>query len=175
VEDPFTGDITVHWGDDLAYKLTKNIGGTFTAPTGIHDSLVANGSPVTSYDITTASNVKYHFTNPNTTGWYISTISDVNGNTITVNHNSGNYVTSIVDPTSRTITLSYTSNKITGVSDPLSRSWTIAYTSGNLTQVTYPTVGGSSYNEQFGYNANHDITSFTDKRGHTGRCTEDRR
>jgi len=163
--------MTVHWGDDLSYPFTKNIDGSYTPPTGIHDKLAANGSPITSFDLTTKDQVKHHFTNPNGTGWYVATIADRNGNTVTVNHNTSDFVTSVVDPTGRTISLTYTGGLITSISDPLSRSWSNSYTSGNLTQVTWPSVGGSSYNEQFGYNAAHDITSHTDKRGHSFTAT----
>src|SRR5258708_26224646 len=74
-------NMSVHWGDDLCYTFTVNLDGSYTAPTGIFDTLVANGSPtITSYDLTTKNQVKYHFTNPNGTGWYVATISDLNGN-----------------------------------------------------------------------------------------------
>jgi len=169
--DDGSGNMTVHWGDDLAYPFTRNIDGSYTPPTGVHDKLVANGSPITSFDLTTKDQVKHHFTNPNGTGWYVATIADRNGNTVMVNHNASDFVTSVVDPTGRTISLTYTGGLITSVSDPLSRSWSISYSSGNLTQVTWPSVGGSSYNEQFGYNAAHDITSHVDKRGHSFTAT----
>jgi len=169
--DDFGSGLKVHWGNDLSYGFVQNVDGTYSAPTGIHDTLVANGSPVTSYDLTTKNQVKYHFTNPNGTGWYIATISDLNGNTVTVNHNTGNYVTTIVDSTGRTITLTYTGSLITSISDPLSRSWSISYTSGALTKITYPVVSGSTFNEQFGYDANYCITSITDKRGKVSTAT----
>jgi RHS repeat-associated protein len=164
-----SGNVTIHWGNDLAYQFIKNVGGSYTAPNGIHDNLIANssGGSIVSYDLTTKNQGKHHLTNPNGTGWYISTITDLNGNTITVNHNASDYVTSIVDPNSRTITLAYdVNNRISTITDPLSRVWTMTYTSGELTQITYPTVSGSSYNEQFAYNIGHNITTFTDKRGH---------
>jgi len=65
-------------------------------------------------------------------------------------------VTTIVDPTSRTITLHYdVNNRIDSITDPQSRVWSLSYTTGKLTQVTYPTVGGNSYNIQFGYDARY--------------------
>ncbi len=172
-----TGDsgdtAAIHWGSDLAYTFTKNMDGSWSPPTGIHDILVTNGSPATSYDLTTPNQVKYHFTNPNSTGWYCDTLTDRNSNVITLNRNGSNYVTSIVDPNSRTITITYTSNKISSISDPLSRSWSFTYTGSDLTQVTWPTVGGNSYNEQFAYDANsrHRIVTRTDKRAHTWTAT----
>lgn len=162
-------DVNLHWGTDLSYDFTLNIDGSYTAPTGIYDTMTANttGGVITSYDVKTKNQVKYHFTNPNSTGFHCATISDLNGNTITINRNSGNYVTSIVDPTNRTITYNYTSGKISSFTDPLSRTWSISYTSGKLTQITYPTVGGNSYNCQFSYDSNYDITTYQDRRGNS--------
>ncbi|MFA6082263.1 MAG: DUF6531 domain-containing protein [Patescibacteria group bacterium] len=162
-----SGNAVVHWGDDLAYQFTKS-GSNYTAPTGIFETFVANGSPITSYDLTKKDGTVYHFTNPNSTGWYLATITDSNDNVTTIAHDANDYLTSITDPTNRAITLSYDgNNRISTITDPASRQWTISYTSGNLTQVTLPTVGGNSYNYQFGYNANHCITSMTDPRGHS--------
>lgn len=45
---------TIHWGDGTHYEF-ENDGGTYTAPTGIHESLVKNGTPATSFDLTTKS------------------------------------------------------------------------------------------------------------------------
>jgi len=70
-----SGNAVVHWGNDLAYQFTKS-GSTYSPPTGIFDTFVSNGSPITSYDLTTKDQIKHHFTNPNGTGWYVSTISD---------------------------------------------------------------------------------------------------
>ena len=47
------------------------------------------GGVVTSYDLTTKSNIKYHFTNPNGTSWLCATISDLNGNTLTIARSFG--------------------------------------------------------------------------------------
>ena len=65
VVDEFTGDVIVHHGDDLAYGFIRNIDGTYSAPTGIYDTLVANGNPITSYDLTTKHGIKTRFTSPN--------------------------------------------------------------------------------------------------------------
>lgn len=167
--DTTTGNAAVHWGDGRSYAFTANIGGTFTPPAGIHDTLVANGSPITSYDLTTKDQVKYHFTNPNGTAWLISTISDTNANTITVNHVGSDRVTTIVDPSGRTLTLGYdASNRLSTVTGPLSRVWTLGYdAAGDLNSVAFPltVTGGTAYTIGLVYNTAHDITTLTDKRG----------
>jgi YD repeat-containing protein len=161
-------DMVVNWGNQLATKYTKEANGTFTPPAGVHDSLVANvvNNVVTSYDLTTHGQVKFHFTNPNTTGFHLSSIEDLNANTITVNRNTLDLVTSVVDPTSRTLTIAYdVNNRISTITDPASRVWTITYSSGNLYRVTHPTINSTNPYEQFAYNADHCITTHRDRRG----------
>ncbi len=164
--DSQTGDVTIHYGNDGTCYFTKNVNGTYTPPAGIHDTLVANGNPITSYDLTTHDQTTLHFTKPNGNDWYCVTISDLNGNAISISYNSSNYITSISDPTSRSISLTYNgSNMITTITDSLSRQWSLSYNgSGQLSQITYPTVGGNSYNVQFGYDSQSNISSLTDKR-----------
>jgi RHS repeat-associated protein len=160
------GNVTAHWGDDLATTFTKNADGSYTPPTGITDTLTANGSPISSYDLKTKGQITYRFTQPNSNGWYCTSIKDLRDNTIAITHNAGNFVTSVTDPTNRSITVSYDgNNRISAITDPLNRQWSLSYTSGNLTQVTWPTVGGATPNMQFAYDANHCITTLTDRRG----------
>src|SRR5581483_3109205 len=155
-----SGNFTVHWGDDLAYKFTKNVDGSFTAPAGIFDKLVKNAD--NTYTLTTKSQVKYNFN----TSLRCSSIVDANGNTITLGY-TGNLVTSITDPTSRAITIAYNaSNKISTLTDPLSRVWTLHYDgSGNLSSVDLPTINSTTYSYVFTYNAAHDITDLATPRG----------
>jgi YD repeat-containing protein len=163
--DGATGNVTVHWGDDQCVTFTKNINGSYSPPAGFHDTLVANGSPISSYDLTTKGQVTYRFSTPHV-AWYCTSISDRNGNAATLSYNSQNFITSIQDCTGRTLTFNYTVNKLTSVTDPLSRTWSFSG-SGPLSQITYPAVGGSTYTESFGYNGANDITSITDRRGNT--------
>ena len=39
-------------------------------PADLHDKLVATGSPITAYDITRKDQIKWHFTDPNSTGFH---------------------------------------------------------------------------------------------------------
>ena len=164
VIDAGTGNASVHWGNDLSYQFTKNVNGSFSPPTGIHDGLVYN-SGTSTYTLTTPGQVQYAFTQVSSQ-WVCGTITDRSSNVLTINHNGSGYVSSVVDASSRTLSFSYDgNNRITSVTDPASRSFSFSYSSGELVQVTYPAVGGTSPTLQFGYNANHDITSETDPRG----------
>ncbi len=167
VENPESGSVTLHWGNDLAYPFTRNIDGTFSAPGGIYDTLVLVSSGV--YELTTKSQVTYRFEMVGSVGYECKNIRDRNGNTLTLGYDTtSGLLTSVTDPTNRVLTFGYNaSNRISTVTDPLNRQWSIAYNSytGDLTQVTLPTVGGTTYTLQFGYNSGHDITSYTDARG----------
>ena len=155
-------DMAAHWGDDLAYKFAQNVDGTYSAPTGIHDTLVKNSDGT--FTLTKSNQVKYHYT----AAGYCDTITDRNANALAISYLAGNYVSTISDSTGRSITLGYdTNHRITSITDPLSHVWSIAYSSSNdLSTITYPVLGTTYFTESFGYNAAHDITTFTDKRGH---------
>jgi len=156
----------VHWGDDLSYKFTQNIDGSYSAPTGIHDVLVQNVDGT--YTLTRPDQTAYHFK----TNLYCDTISDENSNVITIGYNTGNYVTSVTDPTSRAISLTYDgSNRISTITDPLSRVWTCHYTSGNLTSVDLPTIASTTYSWGMSYDSNHNITTLTTPGGRSQTFT----
>lgn len=165
--------MTVHWGDDLAYPFTLT-SGVYTPPAGIYDTLVQNVNG--SYTLTTKAQVKYHFTS----GLYCDSITDPNGNQVTISHNAGNYVTGVQDATGRTITLTYDgSNRISTVTDPLSRVWTLSYdSSNNLSRIDLPLLAGQSvgtnYHYTLGYDSNHNLTTFTTPGGRGWTATYDR-
>uniref|UniRef100_UPI00286CCB19 RHS repeat domain-containing protein n=1 Tax=Armatimonas sp. TaxID=1872638 RepID=UPI00286CCB19 len=162
--DSGTGDVAMHWGNDLSYVFTKNIDGSFSPPTGIYDSL-AYDSGSSTYTLTTKSQVKYAFQSVSGE-WMCKSIKDRNNNTLTINHNSTAQVTSVVDANSRTLSFSYDGNgRITSVTDPASRSFSFAYTSGKLASVTFPTASSQTPVIQYGYDSGYRITSVTDPRG----------
>ncbi len=175
VVDSQTGNVTVHWGDERCHTYTRQPNGTYTPPVGVYDTLVANGSPITSYDLTTKEGqVRYRFTNPNGTGWFCTSITDPNGNSITLTYNSSNRLVRVTDPTNRQLNFTYSGGRIASVTDPLNRTWGFLYNgAGDLVRINFPTLGGNTYSVQFGYNANHNITSFTDRRGNVWSYTYD--
>ena len=153
-------DLTIHWGDDQAYTFTHNIDGTFSPPAGIHDSLVKNID--NTYTLTRPDQTAYHFT----TGLYCDTISDENGNTVTLGYNSGNFVTSITDATGRAITLTVVGGEITTITVPLSRTWSLSYNGSNeLTTITYPIINSTYYTTNLTFSGSHNITDIQDRRG----------
>ena len=110
--------------------------GDYLAPTGIHDSLVAtwdtSGNPTT-FALTTKSGMTYHFSGGTGNRWNCVSITDRNSNTITISHNSGDFVTAVTDPSGRALTFTYnSSNKLTEVDDPLGRSFLLSYNTGGL-------------------------------------------
>jgi YD repeat-containing protein len=166
----------MHWGNDLSYTFSPNIStGDYSAPNGIHDTLVKTGSGTSAtFELTTKDQTRYHFVTSDGVTWYCDTIKDRNNNTITLTYSSGK-VSSISDGTGRTLSLGYTSGLLTSVTDPMSRVHTLGYTSGKLTSVTYPSLTGDSntYTVQYGYNTGNCITSITDRRGKVWTYTYD--
>jgi len=57
IVDAQAGTATVHWGDDLAYTFEQDESYNWVPPSGIHDTLTANGNPVTSYDLKTKDKI----------------------------------------------------------------------------------------------------------------------
>ncbi len=167
-----TGNVQVTWGDGRRYVFGNN-SGVYTPPPGIHERLIANGSPATSYDIIDEAQTKYRFTKYNSGAYVLNTITDSNGNQITVNNASNGGLVSVTDSSNRTATFGFngpTAGTYNTITDPLGRVFTLTYdaaNSNNLSQVTSPVYNGSSYSITLGYDAQHDVTSVKDLRGNT--------
>ena len=158
----------VGWGDGRCYDFGYS-GGSYTPPPGIHETLIANGNPITSYDLVEKDQTKWHFAQFGT-AFYVTSITDENGNGITINRAANGGTLSIVDPTGRTVTFGYNSTYFTSITDPLGRAFQFGYDgNGNLSQVTYPIISGAYYSVNLGYDSNHNVTSYQDLRGNTAR------
>ena len=163
------GSLTLHWDSGLTYTYTNSGSGTYTPPYGILDTLVKNGDG--SYTLTTTSQTKYSFGFvPASAGGnaYLSAITDLDGNTLTINHNPNTSLSSVVDCAGRAVSLAYNANgQLATLTDPLGRQWTFSYTGAiDLQAVTNPSVGGQTYAVWFGYDGNHDIVSMQTPVGH---------
>lgn len=159
-----SGDFTVQWGDNLEYTFVRNIDGSFTAPEGIFDTLTYD--PTTQkYTLLQKNQLRYSFSQPNGVRWNCTSIKDRNNNALTINHNSSDFVSSVVDPSGRTLRFQYTGALLTSVTDPLGRAFTFTQTAGDLTRVSFPSVGGQTPRVDLAYNVAHSITSVTDLRG----------
>ena len=183
-----SSNATVTWGDGAGCTFTHNVDGSYSAPAGIYETLVAGSG---SYVLTTHGQTRYTFTNPNGTAWVCTQITDENGNVTAISHNSSNQVTSVRCPGGRTLTLSYNSEGLlSGIGDPSGRTWTMVYTpvggggtimstpigggggggtstTYQLTSVDWPTLAGKVYSVGFAYNASNDITTETDRDGNS--------
>lgn len=144
-------------------------GSNFVSPVGIYDSIASSGSPIVSYTLTTKDQKKLRFTNPNGTGWWLYTITDLSNNTITIDRDNTNKITSITFPSKRAITFSYNaSGRVSTITDYVNRQWLFNYNNnGNLQKITLPTVSASSYNYQFTYSGTTLITAIVDLKGNT--------
>ena len=95
------------------------------------------------------------------------TITDPNGNTITISRNPVNFqqIASIADPVGRQLQFTYdAANRITSISDPIGRTVTYTYNpGGTLATVTDPEGGVTRY----GYDAQNRMAQMIDARGVT--------
>lgn len=165
--------VTVRWGDGTSYSYALS-GTTYICnQRGIHDTLTGSG---TAYDVLTQDQTKYHFSSKDINGttfgnnsFNLVSITDRNGNAITISRVTSGQVYQIQDCTGRKITLGYNGNNISTVTDPLGRQWTLGYLDGNnnLNKITLPPLNGQTYSIQLGYAdngsnaANHNVTSIT--------------
>jgi RHS repeat-associated protein len=99
----------------------------------------------------------------NSAGWLIRQV-DRTGNTVLIQRDGQDRVTSLVEPGGRALTFSYSGSdlKVQQVTDPLGRMVQYTYDGGNrLTQVTDP-AGGTW---QYAYDAAGRLETITDPRG----------
>jgi YD repeat-containing protein len=96
-------------------------------------------------------------------GSLLASITDRNGNTITITRDGSANVTSVTDPVGRSLNLSYDpSGRVTSVTDPTGRTTRYTYnTQGSLDTFTNP-VGGVTH---YAYDANNNLIQVTDPRG----------
>jgi len=176
------GNVTVYWGDGRVYTFMKNVNGSYTAPSGIYDTLTQftvyvrglNQPPPPNpvgYFLTTKNQQRFQFdSNTAANIYHLDFIEDENNNFVSIAFVSGTYlINTITDATGRKLTLGYTSKKLTSVTDPLNRQWTLAYDgSGRLAGVYGPyTSGVPVYGVTMGYDSNNNINSYRDKNGNT--------
>jgi len=151
--------LLVHWGGGKM-DVYKPSGSTFVPESyGVYDEFSFEGSELV---IKTKSQVEYHFSSQGGSNgayiFYLSSVKDRNGNTLTLNYESGvNGIMRIKSVTDghRSLTFSYTkagTNLLTKVSDPIGRSIQFSY---------QPNPATGRYR----------LSSFTDAKGQTTRYT----
>lgn len=96
-------------------------------------------------------------------GSLLGSITDRNGNTISIARDASGNVTTITDPVGRTLTFAYdSSNRVTSISDPIGRTVSYTYNSqGSLATFTNPAGGVTQYS----YDANNNMLKMIDARG----------
>jgi len=72
------------------------------------------------------------------------TISDPNGNTLTMTY-TGGLLTQVTNNFGKSLSIQYDSGRITSITDPKNQSILYEYTNGDLTKVTYPDQNFTSY------------------------------
>ena len=128
----------VHWGGGKIDVYKSNGSQLVPESYGVYDQLYSDGSD---YVVKTKRQVEYRFSKQGGSGaavLYLSSIRDRNGNTLTVNYESGVNGTKRIANVSdgnRKLTFSYRSGTdlVSSVSDPLGRSIKFAYTYNNNT------------------------------------------
>ena len=108
-------------GDGRLTIYTKN-GVGFTPP-GFHSQLTQNADG--SFTLVTKSQITYQYD----ANLRCQSITDTNGNTITLTYN-GTQLDKVTDPTNRVLQFTYTGSQLTGLTDPLNRTWTLTYPGG---------------------------------------------
>jgi len=112
--------------------LYSNTGTQYLPPVGIYDHL-AEYEPQ-KFVLTTKEEIKYYFADPSHKK--LTSITDKNGNSITINYSSGFPVT-ISNSSGRSATLAWTDNHLTGLTFN-GASYTYEYSDNFLTKVTNP-------------------------------------
>ena len=158
------GKVTIFWDDGRIVDFAWD-GNKYLTPVGIFDTLTeinANNSGTRYYEyVTSKGQIHFRFASGSANGlagsYALSSISDRNNNTITINHangNAGGPVTSITDSTNRTITVNRdNAGRIGSVTDCIGRIWYIAYNNANsIKEIAWPIVDGIDYHDYFDYN-----------------------
>src|SRR5205814_10082890 len=136
--------------------------GTYRAPAGDFSTLTLS-SGVYTRTLHDGTKINFHSAGQQTT------IVDTNGHTTTFAYNASNQLTSVTDMNSQVTTIAYnaTSGLATSITDPASRTLALSYTSTNLTSITDPNSNVWNY----GYDASRHVTTLKDPRSGTPTTT----
>ena len=153
---PATGNVTITNANGSQTVFTPNGSGGYTAPGRVLASLTVSGGV---YTYTVRARTIYTF---NSAG-QLTSISDLDGDKITLAYNSSNQLATATDGDSRSFTFTYNgSGQLTNVKDSTGRSVSYAYDgNGDLTTVT--DVRGGTW--VYAYDGNHLLLTRQDARG----------
>ncbi|MBI3971118.1 MAG: hypothetical protein HY332_07490, partial [Chloroflexi bacterium] len=137
------GNVMVADGSGRRDVYLPAAGGGYTAPPGRFTTLARNAD--NTWTLTEKTQVKYRFSPPGR----LTSIADRNNNTVALTYDAAGLLTTVTDPTGRSLALAYTGQRLTSITDPLNR-----------------TIG-------FSYSAAGDLTAVVDARGKTWTYTYD--
>lgn len=160
------GNIIIVRPDDRTDIFEAKDDGTYTATYGVRDNLAAtdNGFKLNVYRDTWNNNGEYsvyYFDSPDHHN--VTRIEDRNGNTLTFKYNGDKQLITVTDASGRNLQLTYAGNQLVKINDPSGREFQYQYdANGDMTQYTDP-LGGEwayTYSEDC-----HDCLSITDANG----------
>jgi YD repeat-containing protein len=134
-------------GEPVVYAVS---GSAWTSPPESKDDLLTHPTAA-AYVIREKGGLTRTFTRPNGAAWLLSTIRDRVGNTTTVNVNSQDQETSIVDSVGNTTTLTWSAGLLASVTDAEGLRWSTVYQGTELVGVRSPAVGGATPTRTFSY------------------------
>jgi RHS repeat-associated protein len=150
-----TGGVILDQGDGSVEWFSGSFGGgggTYTSTPGDFSTLTLNSNGT--YTRTLTDGTVQNFSS----GGFETTSVDRNGLTTTYGY-TGNLLTTITDPFSQAVTLTYNgSNQLQSIKDPASRFTTFTMSGGDLTAVEYPDQNTWDY----GYDGSGRMTSVTE-------------
>lgn len=163
VQDFATGDVLVICGDGRRIPFTRNIDGSYSAPPGVADRLIAYQQ---GYSFTQGNRDRYALTALPGGRYVASSLADRFGNTAQYLRTSDGKLASITDDSGRKVAFTYVNGILVGISDPIGRSWQLNYGVTGLIGITMP--GQDSQRQvRFAYSSSGDLESITDAAGAT--------
>ena len=128
------GSVDLRKADGSGVYFVASGDGYTPGQQGVFDVLSRNGPDFLLYD--QHAQRFYQFKVTGAYGW-LTSVSDRHGNTITLERDSSNHVSRIVDTAGRAYTLSYSGDHIAAIADPLGRTISYSYDGNNdLVSVT---------------------------------------
>lgn len=152
------GGVTWEQPDGAKNYFKKNPGdGSFTPEQGIYSILTYDAGSLT-YTLTHKDQTRWVF---NSTGKLVSQI-DTDGNTTTIARDGTGKITTITEPTGRTLTVLYSGNFISKITDPLGRTYNYTYGAANsVTGVTKKEPDGTTVFNTCSYTYTGPATAMT--------------
>ncbi|MCP4658565.1 MAG: RHS repeat protein, partial [bacterium] len=157
LEEQTDGSVLYREADGTEHRFTPDGAGGYTRPPGKHLTLTVDGS---GFVLDTPGGVVSHFTSDGR----LSSITEPNGNTVSINYDTAGTPTTIADATGRTaLTITTTGGKISQITDLAGRTVIYHYTGDDLTSV----IDASGDPWTYSYDAEHNLIARTGPLGHT--------